>query len=113
MVSRLHEAFIAANVEAAHLKLIGQWEGAFAVANLIPSQEAPELSLASNRRVTSVHLTINARVGADPALIEKHGAETLQDLATALRLQVLDRHTQCFRPGQPIRMPALSTVIDV
>jgi Ni2+-binding GTPase involved in maturation of urease and hydrogenase len=104
IVSGLHEAFVAANVEAAHLKLIGQWEGAFAVANLVASCEVPELSLASKRQVSSAHLTVNARVAADPILLERQVSETLQNVSSAMSLQLLDRHTQSFRPGQAVRM---------
>jgi G3E family GTPase len=102
IVNRLHHGFLAATVEAAHVKLIGQWEGAFAVANLVASKESPELSLASQRRVSSAHLTVNARVAAAPTVLETHVSETLQTMADAMRLQILDRYTQSFRPGRPI-----------
>src|SRR5262245_11408383 len=88
IVSRLHNALLSANVEAAHVKLIGQWEGAFGVANLIATKESPELSLASKRRVSCAHLTVNARVAAAPTLLETHVSEALHAVASAMRLQV-------------------------
>jgi hypothetical protein len=112
IVTHLRDSFASASVEAAHLKLIGQWEGAFAVANLIASQEAPELSLPSNRQVSRAHITVNARVAADPAVLESQVSASLQGVAEAMRLKVLERHTQCFRPGQPIRLPPLGTAIQ-
>src|SRR5262245_11566959 len=107
-VTRLHRSFAAAGVETAHLKVIGQWEGAFAVANLVDSRSAPELSFPSQRRVPKAHLTINARVAAEPALLETHIADALQAVATAMHLEIVDRHTQSFRPGQPIRLPSIA-----
>jgi hypothetical protein len=113
VLSRLHETFRGASVEAAHVKLIGQWEGAFAVANLIATEEPPELSLASLRRVSSAHLTINARVAAAPALLETFVREALAAVVALMRLELLDRYTQSFRPGQPIRLPAFGAVTKV
>jgi G3E family GTPase len=112
IVTRLHDSFAAASVETAHLKLIGQSEDAFAVANLIASNEAPELSLASNRQVSSAHLMVNARIAAGPALLEAHVSQALQSVATSLHLQIVDHHTQSFRPGQPMRLAPLGAAIE-
>jgi hypothetical protein len=71
-------------------------------------KEPPELSLASKRRVSSAHLTLNARVATAPALLETQVSEALHAAASVMHLQLLDRHTQSFRPGVPIRLPRLS-----
>jgi len=107
MVQRLHSSLAAACAETAHLKVIGQWEGAFGVANLIASHTAPELSLAAQRKVPKAHLIVNARVAADPELLQSHVTAALQQTAEALGLTVTDRQMQSFRPGRPVRPPSV------
>jgi len=107
IVTRLRESFGLAGLETAHLKVIGQWEGAFGVANLIASHAAPELSLPSRQRVPKAHLILNARVAAEPSLLETHVSNALKEVAGVMNLVMTERHSQCFRPGQPIRPPKL------
>jgi Ni2+-binding GTPase involved in maturation of urease and hydrogenase len=103
IVQRLHSSLAAAGAETAHLKVIGQWEGAFGVANLVASQTGPELSLAARRKVPKAHLILNARVAADPELLQSHVSAALEATAEALGLVITDRQTQSFRPGRPVR----------
>jgi Ni2+-binding GTPase involved in maturation of urease and hydrogenase len=108
IVTRLHESLGGAALETAHLKVIGQWEGAFGVANLIASHATSELSLPSRQRVPKAHLILNARVAAEPSALEAHVSNALNEVADAMNLAMTDRHTQCFRPGQPMRPPQVS-----
>ncbi|HID24428.1 MAG TPA: cobalamin biosynthesis protein P47K, partial [Planctomycetaceae bacterium] len=66
LVRELREEFARGDAEAAHLKVIGLWEGFFGVANLISSESEPELSLPSRCQVGCVDLIVNARVACDP-----------------------------------------------
>ena len=100
-VTRLQELFGAAGVEPGHLKALGIWEGTCSIANLIASNVPAELSRAAAARVPKVHLLINARVAADPALLAEMVQKALSDMVSSLELTITDQHTQCFRPGQP------------
>lgn len=111
VVRQLQTSFASAQLEAAHVKLIGQWEGAFGVANLVASQQAPELSLPATQQVANAHVTLNARVAADPVLLESLVWEGLEKVAKTQRLVLRDRHTQSFRPGQPMRLPSLDAAL--
>ena len=87
-------------------------EGAFGVANLVARHATPELSLPSHRHVPKAHLILNARVAAEPALLESHVTNAILGVADAMQLVVSDRHTQSFRPGQPIRLTQMPLAIQ-
>ncbi len=101
IVGRLRDVLNADGAETAHLKTIGLWEGFFGVANLISGESEPELSLPSNCDVQEFDLIVNARVACDPAVLEKHVRETLQEVCRTRNATVEFRQTQSFRPGRP------------
>jgi Ni2+-binding GTPase involved in maturation of urease and hydrogenase len=101
IIGRLREAFAGMNAEVAHLKVIGLSEASFGVANLVSSGTLPELSLPSRQKVTSAEVIVNARVAADPALIEPLVRQTLQQVCAAYQARVEVRSLQSFRPGRP------------
>ncbi len=70
VVSEIRDQLAAADAETAHLKVIGQCDQSYGVANLVSSFSEPELSIASNCRPRSAQLVVNARVGLDPAVLE-------------------------------------------
>lgn len=92
----------AIDAEAAHLKTIGLWEGFFGVANLISSENAPELSLPSNCQVKEIDLIVNARVACDPADLEVIVKETVASVCDGFNAKPEFRQTQSFRPGRPV-----------
>ena len=101
VVRRLRDALAGSGQEIAHLKAIGLWEGIFGVANLVSSLTEPELSLPSQTRVPEADVIVNARVAADPALLEAEVRRVLE-AACAERGARLEFHTmQSFRPGRP------------
>jgi hypothetical protein len=87
--------------ETAHLKTIGLWEGFFGVANLISSENQPELSLPSNCDVKSVDVIVNARVACDPAILETAVRKTVEAACQSYSATADFRKTQSFRPGRP------------
>lgn len=101
LVGRLRTAFAGRNAEVAHLKVIGLSGGSFGVANLVSSGSAPELSLPSRARVAEAEVIVNARVAADPALIESEVRHALRDVFAARQTRVEVRDLQSFRPGRP------------
>ena len=102
IVGRLKTALAEQTAEAAHLKTIGLWEGFFGVANLVSSENAAELSLASNCRVKAADVIVNARVACDPELLEKLVTEQVTAAGAAIGGHVEFRRTQSFKPGRPV-----------
>ena len=87
--------------EAGHLKVIGLHDGSFGVANLVSSGAQPELSLPSRGRVTEAEVIVNARVAADPALIEAEVRRGLAEVGQEFGATAEVRSLQSFRPGRP------------
>ena len=102
ITQRLADRLKDAGAEAAHLKTIGLWEGFFGVANLISSENDPELSLPSNCRVREIDLIVNARVACDPADLETLVHATLNEVCDQYHATPDFRQTQSFRPGRPV-----------
>jgi G3E family GTPase len=87
--------------EVAHLKAIGLSDVSFGVANLVSSHTRPELSLASKGRVTELDLIVNARVAADPEMLEQLVRESVTAACAAIGATAAIRNVQSFRPGRP------------
>ena len=102
IVVRLQASLTKHDAEAAHLKTIGLWEGFFGVANLISSENDPELSLASNCDVKNVDVIVNARVACDPELLESLVDEAVKSACESIGAAPEFRQTQSFRPGRPV-----------
>ncbi len=102
ILNRLQESLAEVGAETAHLKAIGLWEGFFGVANLISSENQPELSLASNQNAKSFDLIVNARVVCDPEVLEKLVLAAVSEACTAIGATAEFRETRSFRPGRPV-----------
>ncbi len=100
-VSLLRQELAALKVEVAHLKVIGLHELSFGVANLVSSAEKPELSLPSRGQVKEAEVIVNARVAADPAVLEAKVRETIDSLCRSHQAKATFRSLQSFRPGRP------------
>ena len=101
LVTLLRSALGKQGLEVAHLKAIGLHPTSFGVANLVASAAQPELSLPSKGRVAEAEVVVNARVAADPAILEKLVRETI-DVVCANRKATGTFHSlQSFRPGRP------------
>ncbi len=102
IVRRLETRLQETKAETAHLKTIGMWEGAHAVANLVSSDTRPELSLPSGCLTTIADVIVNARVAASPELLTQLVEEAVRDACTAVQATPEFRQTQSFRPGRPV-----------
>jgi G3E family GTPase len=101
-VKRLGELLRQRGLEVAHLKAIGLTDGTFGVANLVSSRTEPELSLPSYGRVQEADVIVNARVAADPAVIEELVRQTMDEVSSHDRYGKAEARTmQSFRPGRP------------
>jgi Ni2+-binding GTPase involved in maturation of urease and hydrogenase len=87
--------------EVAHLKVIGLWEGAFGVANLVSSHGQPELSQPSHCQTSEADLIVNARVAMDPVLLEEQVGQSVEAVCRAGAATASFGKTQSFRPGRP------------
>ena len=101
MVARLREAFGRLGGEVAHLKVIGLRDGSFGVANLVSSGMQPELSLPSRGRVAEAEVIVNARVAADPAVIEQQVRQALASVSQEYGAKAEVGSLRSFRPGRP------------
>jgi G3E family GTPase len=101
IVRSLQESLRSAGAEVAHLKAIGLWEGFFGVANLVSSAGKAELSLPSRCEVREADVIVNARVAIDPEELRALVREALGAIAARRGADVMEHHTQSFRPGRP------------
>ena len=90
-----------ANLEVAHLKIMGQTLHDSAVANLVGSTVAVELSLASEINTSSADLLVNARVAAGPEQLQQIVCQANQELEKEFSVSMAIGNLQSFRPGKP------------
>ncbi len=102
IVGKLRERLAAANAETAHLKVIGQGDGSYGVANLVSSFSQPELSIPSNVPTRRAQLVVNARVAIDPAVLEIEVRAAVEQVCAARGLRTTWGTTRSFRPGRPV-----------
>lgn len=102
MTQRLSEALEKVHAETAHLKVIGMWDGSYAVANHVSSFTKPVLSLASGARVLSADIVVNARVATDPKLLEEIVCVELNAISKEFGANLAISTMQSFRPGRPV-----------
>ena len=100
-VARLREACAGLGAEVAHLKAIGLHDVSFGVANLVSSGTEPELSLPSHGRVPEAEVIVNARVAADPAVLEQQVRQTVEAVCHERGARAEFLAVQSFRPGRP------------
>ena len=98
MVDEMHEL----GSEVAHLKVIGQAEGAYAVANAISNDQPVQLSLASEHRTRFAELVVNARIAIPPETLEATFRKVLEHLANRNSLVVATTALNCLKPGRPV-----------
>ncbi|HEX3654321.1 MAG TPA: GTP-binding protein [Pirellulales bacterium] len=112
LVERLARALKGQAAEPAHLKILGESDGAWAIANLVSSASQVELSAASAAHVNAAELTINARAAIDPDELARLLDAELRELAAEFGVRAHVQRMQHFRPGRPVpthRMPLGST----
>lgn len=101
IVSALSEALVAGDAEPAHLKVLGQSGAETAIANLVGSEAAAELSLASEIKTTAAELIVNARVAVDPVDLEAVVTRAVVQVANEFGVSGEIAGMQRFRPGRP------------
>jgi G3E family GTPase len=102
MVDELGNRLGAVHAETAHVKVLGQYERAVSIANLVANGADVETSRESHVEVPSAQLILNARVAIDPSQLESIVHESLASLSEAQRLEVELGPLQSFRPGRPV-----------
>ena len=102
-LGRLAEVCRSLGGEVAHLKLIGMDDaGAFGVGNVVSSDTAPKLSLASHLRPKDADLIVNARVAIDPAVLEAEVKRVVAEECGKAGIAAEFRASQSLRPGRPV-----------
>ena len=102
IIGRLHERFVGAGAEAAHLKTIGLCDGSYAVANLVSNSTGPELSLPSKTMTKAANVVVNARVATDPTELEAFVRAEVAAACHAIGATHEVTSLQCFKPGRPV-----------
>jgi G3E family GTPase len=102
IITTLSKAFVQLGVEPAHLKTIGLADGVYAVANLVSSTSPPELSLASQAKVKSAHVIVNARVATLPDILQQQVTAALERVCQQYQARLEVQQTQSFQPGRPV-----------
>ena len=101
LAGELHATFRRLGAEVAHLKVIGLQDLSFGVANVVSNESTAELSLASLGHVTRADIIVNARVAADPALLEETVREQVAAIGPPFGAAIAVASLQSFRPGRP------------
>lgn len=102
ILKQLKNDFETISAETAHLKAIGMFEGYYAVANLVSSETAPQLSLASSCQTNKANVVVNARVAIDPEQLTELVRQAIDTQATQLGANAEINTLQSFRPGRPV-----------
>lgn len=88
-------------LESAHLKVMGQTASESAIANHVSLDTQAELSLSSEVKPKNADLIVNARVAADPEILEKIIKQASADVAREMDLELKLNGIQSFKPGRP------------
>lgn len=102
LVGRLGHACRGLSAEPAHLKILASSDGATAIANLVSSDAAVELSVTSSAAVERAELTINARIAAAPELLSELVEYEVARWSVDHKLTYTLNDLQSFRPGRPV-----------
>lgn len=102
LVGRLGRGCRGVSAEPAHLKILASADGATAIANLVSSDAAVELSVASGAAVRAAELTINARIAVAPEVLSELVEREVAAWSTAHELSFTIADLQSFRPGRPV-----------
>ena len=102
LVTDMQQALLAAEAEPAHVKVFGHADGQVGIANLVGSEAGVDLSRPSGANSSRVEITINARVVADPEVLEHLVTGAVESLAERRQLAFEVRNMQRFRPGRPV-----------
>jgi hypothetical protein len=97
-------------VEPAHVKMTLRSGDAIAIANLVGSRHAPELSRASGMQIESGRLLINARVEGTPPILREQIETAVAQVAASEGLEFIFVALDSFSPGRP--QPSHRDVID-
>lgn len=89
-------------LEIAHGKLLLKGDGHVAVAHVVDSRLAPELSRPSGAFASNPTVTINLRVQADPTALEEIVRIGVASWAKRLGLAICGASGQHFKPGRPV-----------
>ena len=109
LIGQLRGQLAKSGAETAHLKTIGMAEDGHGVANLVSSDSAVELSLASDCQTRRCDLIVNALVATDPEELEKEIREAVTAVVDQLNAAVTFRQVQSFRPGRPVPTHRMTT----
>jgi G3E family GTPase len=100
-VDRIREELVQLDAEPAHLKILCSSTSSVSVANLVSSNTATMLSVASDMSVNEARMIVNARVCLSPEQLRPLVEDALQQIAEQRSAQRKLEQIEAFRPGRP------------
>ena len=101
LVEQLRLSFSQQNAEPGHLKVLCSSQSDLSVANLIDSESATMLSVASNVQVNHAKAIINARVRMAPEQLTAQVNAAVSAIAKQFAVETKTIQLESFRPGRP------------
>ncbi|MCH2115510.1 MAG: cobalamin biosynthesis protein P47K [Pirellulales bacterium] len=101
LVTHISKALTLAEIEPGHVKVLASSGPATAVANWVATDAPVELSVASERRVSTADTLINVRVHGDPDRLARFVQQSITTVASEKGLEYQRGAWQTFRPGRP------------
>ncbi len=101
LATGLQASLVGHGAEPAHIKMILRSGAEWAIANVVSSDRAPELSRMSRARLTSAELILNARVEIGPAELRRHAEAAMQQIAARHGVQARLVALNALAPGAP------------
>ncbi|MGL4422808.1 MAG: GTP-binding protein, partial [Gemmataceae bacterium] len=88
-------------LEAAHVKAVVLADGQFAVVNLVSSATGVDVSMSARHSSNQASLVLNARVAAEPGVVEAVVAQALAGVQERAGLLATRRKFRSLAPGRP------------
>lgn len=101
LVEQIRLAFSSTEEEPAHIKILATCPDGTAVANVVDSSSAAELSVESDAKPVAAELIINARARIDPTRLAHIVHSVTEQEANNRDLVLAWGSVESFRPGRP------------
>jgi Fe2+ transport system protein B len=102
LVEQLRSSFLQCHAEPGHLKVLCSSQSDVSVANLIDSESATMLSIASDVQVNHAKAIITARVKMAPDQLTEQVNAAVSAIAKQYALEAITTQLESFRPGRPV-----------
>ena len=102
LLQKIRASLLEGGAEPAHLKVLCQTGEQFGVANLVGSDVDVELSVASDAKISTAELFVNARAAVAPEQLESAVQDSIAALGQEKGLNFTQQKLQRFSPAPPV-----------